>query len=215
MLLNVVRRSLALRITGGPQGPSDDGITCLEAALASDNPMGWVEGCRTEKRKWTKMGVYVRYKRKMAMHMIGRKRVRRCVTVWKAKFDPDTAKFTVFRVRATLDGGDMVRGVDYENSFCPNIDPDEMRLFFALEPGSGCKTFLIDFSCAYLNSPSDEGLLMELPEWWDFVDKSDEEILRLAADLRRRVADGYTPRKLKREHDPDVLLLLRAVYGSM
>jgi hypothetical protein len=40
VLLNVVRRSLALRITGGPQGPSDDGITCLEAALASDNPLG-------------------------------------------------------------------------------------------------------------------------------------------------------------------------------
>ena len=32
--------------------------------------LGWVEGCRTEKRKWTKMGVYVRYKRKMAMHIL-------------------------------------------------------------------------------------------------------------------------------------------------
>ena len=32
---------------------------------------------------------------------------------------------------------------------------------------------------------------MELPEWWDFVDKTDDEIAAAAADMRKRVAERH------------------------
>lgn len=138
--------------------------TTLKHALSSPDQAKWKVAMETEMRSLRENEVWELVKLPPGRKTVGSK------WVYKQKTGPD-GSVERFKARLVAQGYTQQYGTDYDETFCPVVRQESLRVLLALSVQHGLKLHQVDVTTAFLNGALEEEVFMRQPEGFEIKGK--------------------------------------------